>query len=107
MVEEVEKQCGVAPLQVLADSGFFSLSNVQALERRAIQGYVPDANMARELNSGQPCPAHNRPRHGAQRRMRQRLRSPDGRARYGRRKALVEPIFGSAIGAAKPFFSNL
>lgn len=95
MVEEVEKQCGSPPRAVLADSGFFSLENVQGLERRGIEGYVPDSNLARELNTGQSCPAHNRPRHAAQRRMRQRLRSPAGRAVYGKRKAMVEPVLGS------------
>jgi transposase len=95
MVEEVEKRCGSPPAQVLADSGFFSLQNLQNLEARRIEGYVPDSNLARELNTGQRCPAHNRPRHAAQRRMRQKLRSPAGRAVYARRKALVEPVLGS------------
>jgi transposase len=95
MVEEVEKECGRVPAQVLADSGFFSLHNLEELERRGVEGYVPDSNLARELNTGQRCPAHNRPRHGVQRRMRQRLRSPAGRALYARRKGLVEPVLGS------------
>lgn len=87
MVEEVEQRCGAPPEQVLADSGFFSLPNIEELERRGIEGYVPDSNLARELNTGQRCPAHNRPRHRVQQRMRQKLRSPVGRAVYTRRKA--------------------
>jgi transposase len=94
MVEAVERQCRARPQQVLADSGFFSLANVTELERRGIAALVPDSNLARELNTGQRCPAHNRPRHAVQKRMRQKLRSPAGRAQYARRKAVVEPVFG-------------
>ena len=94
LVEEVERQCRARPQQVLADSGFFSLENVSALERRGMEALVPDSNLARELNTGQRCPAHNRPRHAVQKRLRQKLRSPAGRALYARRKAVVEPVFG-------------
>jgi len=94
MVEEVERQCGSPPRQVLADAGFFSLENLRELARRGIDAYLPDSNLARELNTGQRCPAHNRPRHALQRRMRQKLRSPAGRTVYARRKAVVEPVLG-------------
>ena len=94
LVEEVERQCGSPPQQVLADAGFFSLENVSQLERRGLDAYVPDSNLARELNTGQKCPAHNRPRQAVHRRMRQKLRSPAGRAAYGKRKATVEPVLG-------------
>jgi transposase/IS5 family transposase len=94
MVEEAERQCGSPPEQVLADAGFFSLENVTELARRGIDAYVPDSNLARELNTGQRCPAHNRPRHAVQRQMRRKLRSPAGRAVYARRKAVVEPVLG-------------
>ena len=95
MVEAVEQQCHSRPQQVLADSGFFSLANVSELERRGMEALIPDSNLARELNTGQRCPAHNRPRHGVQKRIRQKLRSPAGRAQYARRKAVVEPVFGA------------
>jgi IS5 family transposase len=94
MVEEVERQCGSPPQQVLADAGFFSLENVQELEQRGIDAYVPDSNLACELNTGRRAPAHCRPRHAVHRRVRQKLRSPAGRAVYRRRKAVVEPVLG-------------
>ena len=94
LVEAVERECRARPQQVLADSGFFSLENVRELERRSIEPWIPDSNLARELNIGQRCPGHNRPRHAVQKRLRQRLRSPAGRALYGRRRAVVEPVFG-------------
>ncbi len=92
MVEEVERQCRERPRQTSADSGFFSLDNLQALEERGIDGYVPDSNMARVLNRGGRLKQHAC--HPAHRRMRRKLRSAAGRAVYRRRKALAEPVLG-------------
>lgn len=93
MVEEAERQTGKTAEQVLADAGFFSLENVDELEYREIDVYLPDSNLARELNTGQRCkPSRLTP---TQRRMRQKLRSPAGRAVYAKRKGLVEPVLGT------------
>jgi transposase len=92
MVDEVEQNCGELPEQVLADSGFFSIDNLNQLEERNIDAYVPDSNMARALNLGTRC--RTRAKAPAHRRMRAKLRSPGGKAAYARRKAVVEPVFG-------------
>jgi transposase len=93
LVEEAERQTGSRAEKVLADAGFFSLDNVEELEGRGFDVYLPDSNLARELNTGQRCAGMRlSPR---QRRMRQKLRSPVGRAVYGKRKAMVEPVLGS------------
>jgi hypothetical protein len=96
LVDAVEQQCGTRPSQVLADSGFFSVANIEELARRGIDGYVPDSNLARELNTGQRAVGigRNRIRSPQLRSMRQKLRRPAGRAIYGRRKAVVEPVWG-------------
>jgi len=94
VVEAVERRCGERPQKVSADSGFFSLENVQGLEARGIEGYIPDSNLARELKGRKPRGGAGRLHHPEQRRMRQRLRSPVGRAVYARRKAIIEPVFG-------------
>jgi hypothetical protein len=94
VVEAVERRCGESPQKVSADSGFFSLENLAGLEARGIEGYVPDSNLARELNRPGPGSPAGRLHHAEQRRMRQRLRSPAGRAVYARRKAIIEPVFG-------------
>ena len=96
MLDEVERQCGSPPLQVLADSGYFSLQNLKQLEERGVDGYVPDSNLARELNTGQRARGlgANPVRTPQLRRMRRKLRSPAGRQQYARRKAVVEPVFG-------------
>ena len=92
MLDQVEQRCGAPPGAALADSGFFSISNLQQLEQRNIAAYLPDSNMARALNLGTRC--RTRACAPAHRRMRAKLRSPAGQAAYARRKAIVEPVFG-------------
>jgi len=92
MVEGVRERCGESPLQVSADSGFFALAPLQELEKQKVDAYVPDSNLARVLNRGGRL--RGRARHPVHRRMRRKLRCRRGRAIYGRRKALIEPIFG-------------
>jgi transposase len=97
MVEEVERQCRERPRRVLADSGFYSNENVEQLEQRGMDGYVPDSNLACELHGKRRAeeidrqPAVNAGLH----RMRQKLRTAAGRWQYQRRKQLVEPMIGS------------
>ena len=91
-VEAVQQRCGESPGQVSADSGFFTLGCLRELEKQKVEAYVPDSNLARVLNRGGRL--RGRARDPVHRRMRQRLRSPAGRAIYGLRKALIEPVFG-------------
>jgi transposase len=93
LVEEAERQSGVQAEKILADAGFFSLENIDELESRGLDVYLPDSNLARELNTGQRCKPTRLSR--TQRRMRQKLRGPTGQAVYRRRKALVEPVWGT------------
>jgi len=92
LVDLVEQNCGERPGCASADSGFFSVENLRALEERNIDGYVPDSNLARCLNRGGPL--RTRASDPAHRRMRRKLRDPAGRAMYARRKAIVEPVNG-------------
>jgi Transposase DDE domain len=92
LVDLVEQTCGEPPQGVSADSGFFSVENLRALEKREIDGYVPDSNLARWLNRGGRL--RTRASDPAHRRMRRKLRDPAGRATYAKRKAIVEPVNG-------------
>ena len=92
MIEEVNERCGTGPGAALADSGFFSVANLEQMEQQSIDGYVPDSNLACELNLGTRC--RLKARAAAHRRMRAKLRSAAGQATYARRKAVVEPVFG-------------
>ena len=91
-LEAVRERCGESPGRVSADSGFFALGCLRELEKRKVEAYVPDSNLARVLNRGGRL--RGRARDPVHRRMRQRLRSPAGRAIYGLRKTLIEPVFG-------------
>jgi transposase len=93
MLDKVMENCGEWPAQASADSGFFSLPNLIGLATRGIEGFVPDAHLAGELQEHRPpvkSPGSN-PEHCQ---MRARLRSEGGKRRYRRRQALVEPVFG-------------
>lgn len=92
MVDAVTERCGAPPGAALADSGFFSIDNIEQMEQRNIDAYVPDSNLACELNLGVRCRV--KARAASHRRMRAKMRSPDGQAAYARRKAVVEPVFG-------------
>ncbi|HYY72405.1 MAG TPA: transposase [Candidatus Bathyarchaeia archaeon] len=78
-----------------ADSGFFSVRNLEVMEQRGIDAYAPDSNMACALHRGgelQQSVYHAY--HPVHRRLRRKLDSAAGRALYRRRKALVEPVIG-------------
>lgn len=96
MVNAVERECGARPQRVLADCGFFSKENLREMEKRGITAYVPDANLAHELETGQVARGigGEKLRDAHLRGSRQRLRSAPGRAWYKKRKGLVEPVFG-------------
>ena len=106
LVEAVERRCRERPQKVSADSGFFCLETIVELAQRGLDVYVPDSNLARELNRGQRAPGAPAVRHPEHRRMRRKLRDPAGRAVYQRRKAIVEPVIGgfetTAWNAAVP-----
>jgi len=95
LVDEVARRCRQKPRRVLADAGFYANANVEQLAKRQVEAFVPDPNLARWLNRGEPVrdptPPPTSPQLWA---MRQKLRSPVGRRVYQRRKALVEPVFG-------------
>jgi len=92
MLDRTEQRCGAPPAAALADSGFFSIKNLEQMEQRNVDGYVPDSNLACELNLGSRC--RLKACAAAHRGMRAKLRSPAGQAAYARRKAVVEPVFG-------------
>jgi transposase len=107
MIEQVIANVG-EPDGVIADSGYFSEANVQALEQR--EGRALDAHIAVERDR------HGAPMMGPPRgripkglsvadRMRRRLRTKAGRAIYAQRKVTVEPVIGQIKGRGFRRFS--
>jgi transposase len=97
MTDVVQRECDSRPKTVLADCGYYTMPAIVSLERRGIEVLVPDSWAAREL-SGRIEPvtmnARQKRRHPGLEQLRERMRDPAVRARYARRKALVEPVFG-------------
>lgn len=156
LIEETETNTGDSPLDVVADSGFSSYENLEYLEEKEIEGYIPDQKtesirkgtykhpefhksrfkynevadtytcpMGKTLTykgllkrEGNPdiriyrcdvCPACERkkectkaeyrtisldPREHLMQEMRTRLDTKEGKRKYGKRKYMVEPVFG-------------
>src|SRR5205085_2271187 len=82
------------PEHVLADAGYRSEKNCQELEDRGIDGCISIGREGKELLSKQPDESLP-----ATRRMLAKLATDDGKKRYARRKAIVEPVFGWAKAA--------
>jgi len=93
MIDLTRQTCGQPPGRVVADSGFYSNPTLEHLQAKGFDVYVPDSNLAGELNMGHPAaePPHQHPQLRA---MRVKLRTEQGKKIYTRRKALVEPVFG-------------
>lgn len=94
LVASVTERCGQRPQRVSADSGFFSVANLQVMDAQGIDAYIPDANRARVLNRGMPGGCLGRVRTPVHRRRRQKLRTRAGHTVYRQRKSIVELVFG-------------
>ena len=97
MVEEVKRNCREQPGQVLADAGYYSNRNLTQLRQQGMDAYVPDPNLAHELNTGKRARGLGcmRVRNPEGKAMRAKLRTQAGREVYARRKGIVEPVFGT------------
>ena len=99
MLTKLEEQSGQRPDDVLADSGYCSEKNLEALDseenpQRRIDGYIATERQKHDEYK-EPCPKGPLPK-GATRvdRMRRKLKTKAGKAVYAARKAIVEPVFG-------------
>jgi len=87
LLDHAETTLGGAPTDVLADAGYRGEVTFQTLEARGITAYI---SLGHEVRPAKPP----NPTHVATQRMAARLASDTGRARYRRRKAIVEPVLG-------------
>jgi len=93
MVAQVRKNLGRNPKQAIADSGYYSESNVRRLRRRRIDDYLcPD----RLQHGERPPPVRGRVPKGLAfiDHVRRKLLKKKGRLVYALRKQIVEPVFG-------------
>ena len=93
MLEQVEVMTGSKPQEATADAGYFSEQNVTDPKLEGIDLLVaPERQKHGEEGAGASGPPP--PEAGVAERMREKLRSAEGRAVYKMRKAVVEPVFG-------------
>jgi transposase len=99
MVEVIEEQSGQRPEEILADSGYCSEKNLEALEsadqpEQRIDGYIA-TERRKHGEYKEPCPRGPLPKKATRvDRMRRKLKTKAGKAVYAARKAIVEPVFG-------------
>ena len=94
LVDQVEANTGQRPRHFLADAGYQSDENLEHLASKEIDAYVA-VRRDRHSAAPPPPPRGRIPRDLSPReRMARKLRTKKGRAHYGRRKVIVEPVFG-------------
>ena len=94
LLEQVHETCGEVPRRTTADAGYWSPEVPEACDRRGTEVYIcPDR--PRHLAEDEPPAKSSEPRdERALAAMREKLQTPEGRAIYARRKAVVEPVNG-------------
>jgi transposase len=93
-VERVEKVPGCGPETFLADAGYSSAANIEALESKGIEPYIATGRMKHSMPAP-PVPRGRIPQGLTPReQMARKLRTKKGQRLYAKRKAIVEPVFG-------------
>ncbi len=93
MVEALERELGELPAKLLSDAGYFSETQIRAVEAKGVTVYCPPDSW--HLTEGNPCPRGRPPKdEGFKQFFRRRVRSWRGRQEYRWRKVSVEPVFG-------------
>jgi transposase len=84
------------PDGVLADTGYFSTSNVEKCHQHGIEPSIAAGRDAHHppLSERLKAPEALSPDAGPVDRMKHRMRTPEGRQEYAKRKCTVEPTFG-------------
>jgi transposase len=99
MLATMEEQSGQRPDDILADSGYCSEKNLEALDseenpERRVDGYIATERQKHDEYK-ESCPKGPLPKEASRvDRMRRKLRTKAGKAVYAARKAIVEPVFG-------------
>ena len=92
LVEQVQREQGVRPERVLADSGFTDHDDVQRLEEGQVAVLMPPKNERQELAQGQDPYARKRRDSDAIAAWRARMGTAEARQRYRRRAPVAEGV---------------
>lgn len=93
MVEKIEENNGRLPDEMSLDAGYYSDDNVNYLESKKIDVYMPPCRLKhREYRQAKPGPVNKNTT--TRERMKSKVLTDVGRKKYGLRKVTVEPTFG-------------
>lgn len=93
MIEEIEGNNGRLPDEMSLDAGYYSDANVEFLESKSIDVYMPPCRLKhRAYRDAKPEPVNNDST--IRERMKSKVLTAAGREKYGLRKVTVEPVFG-------------
>jgi len=94
LIEEIKENLGAKPKKISADSGYYSEDNVNGLVKEQVDGYIATGRL-KHTDSSPPAPRGRIPKKATvKERMARKLRTIRGRTIYGKRKEVVEPVFG-------------
>ncbi len=105
MVEKVRSN-GFEPQEALADTGYYSESEVEALEKSGVEAFVavgrhPHGRTLALILGEEGQPEAPVGEETAKQRMKRKLSGKEGRSRYALRKQTVEPVFGIIKGVMR------
>lgn len=94
MLEMVKKNIGCLPEKISADAGYFSEKNLKGDLLKETDPYIPPGRTKHDRNP-EGKEALKKPTDSSEAsRMKEKLKTPEGKAIYKMRKAIVEPVFG-------------
>ena len=96
LLDQVKENTGAVPEDVLADAGYYSEENVNAVTGHGSNAFIPPQKVPHSewRNPAQP-PRGRIPKSATPKeRMMRKLRTKAGRAKYRKRMTSVEPVFG-------------
>jgi transposase len=94
LLDQIEQLCEHGPRVVTADAGYWSPHAEPEAARRGTELYVAPDRQRHGADHAPLEPASDEDGPTAKDRMRKKLQTPEGRAIYARRKAVVEPVNG-------------
>lgn len=95
MIEQIIARTGRRPKELSADAGYCSETNLELVEACGIEAFIPPEKIKHSEWRAQKAPRGRIPKSATPKdRMRRKLRTKRGRARYKLRQTSAEPVFG-------------
>ena len=95
LIEQIKENLNQKPREVSADAGYFSETSLRELARLGVEAFIPPDKVKHSEWRTTQAPKGRIPKNATLReRMRRKLKTKQGRARYKLRQTTVEPVFG-------------